>query len=83
MWHSDERSVEFVLLEYYKNIFTTRNPGRLNDILDIMHEKMSPSIRSFLDKEFTSVEIEEALFQMHPRKSPGSDGMTVMFYQKY
>ena len=36
-----------------------------------------------LDKEFTKVEIREALFQMYPNKAPRPHGMTTCFYQRY
>ena len=52
-------------------------------MVGILSEKVSPSIQFSLEKEFTSVEIKDALFQMHLGKSPGPDGMTTMFYQKY
>ena len=45
----------------------------------VLSEKVSPSIQFSLKKEFTSVEIKDALFQMHPGKSLGPDGMTAMF----
>lgn len=32
---------------------------------------------------YTDEEIKRALFQMHPSKSPGPDGMSPFFYQKY
>lgn len=36
-----------------------------------------------MQKEFTRVEIEEALQQMEPLKSPGPDGFGASFYQSY
>ena len=36
-----------------------------------------------LMKEFTREEVEEALKQMHLTKTPGPDGMSVIFFQKY
>lgn len=36
-----------------------------------------------LDKAFTVEEIRQALFQMHPCKAPGPDGLNAGFFQKY
>ncbi|CAL9021650.1 unnamed protein product [Prunus brigantina] len=33
--------------------------------------------------EFTAEEVKHALFQMHPSKAPGPDGMSPFFFQKY
>lgn len=32
---------------------------------------------------FSATEVKEALFYMHPEKSPGSDGMNPAFYQRF
>lgn len=36
-----------------------------------------------LIREFTKEEVEIALKQMHPTRSPGLDGMSIIFFQKY
>ena len=36
-----------------------------------------------LIRDFTIEEVRLALNQMHPTKAPGSDGMSIIFYQKY
>ena len=36
-----------------------------------------------LVKEFTALEVKEALNQMAPLKAPGSDGMPPLFYQHF
>lgn len=44
---------------------------------------MDNEIRESLDQEFTEIEVKEALFQMHPMKSPGPEGLPPFFYHKF
>jgi hypothetical protein len=37
-------------------------------------------MNELLNAPFTDMEIEKALFMMHPNKSPGPDGFTAGFY---
>ena len=48
-----------------------------------MDKRVTPEMNEELIKEFKVVEVWQALQQMHPTKSPGSDGMSPIFYQKY
>lgn len=41
------------------------------------------TMNSILDAPFTASEIKRATFDMHPDKSPGSDGLPALFYQKF
>ena len=52
-------------------------------LLELINNRISPTMRENLEREFTRLEVKEALFQMHPAKSPGPDGMSALFYQKY
>ena len=40
-------------------------------------------MNSKLSRAFTREEVVSALKQLHPLKSPGSDGMSTLFFQKY
>ncbi|XP_060961746.1 uncharacterized protein LOC133031961 [Cannabis sativa] len=44
---------------------------------------ISPKTNDWLMKEISDEEVRSAVFQMHPDKAPGPDGMTPGFYQKY
>ena len=52
-------------------------------MLELINNRISATMRENLEREFTRLEVKEALFQMHPAKSPGPDEMLALFYQKY
>ena len=45
--------------------------------------KVAASTNVALMVEPTQVEIYDSLFQMHPIKGPGIDGMHALFYQNF
>ncbi|KAL5553661.1 hypothetical protein UlMin_041062 [Ulmus minor] len=45
--------------------------------------KVSPAMNEQLDGRFDAEDVRTAIFQMAPSKSPGVDGMSALFYQKY
>ncbi|KAL0453322.1 UNVERIFIED_CONTAM: LINE-1 retrotransposable element O protein [Sesamum latifolium] len=48
-----------------------------------MPRKVSNKLNEALLQPFSPDEVRRALFQMYPYKSPGPDGMSPVFYQKY
>ena len=48
-----------------------------------MDRVVTPDMNHTLLQPYTAEEVKWALFQMHPSKSPGSDGMSPFFFQKY
>uniref|UniRef100_A0A803PI32 Reverse transcriptase domain-containing protein n=1 Tax=Cannabis sativa TaxID=3483 RepID=A0A803PI32_CANSA len=53
-----------------------------NDLFQYFSASVMAGQNQKLLEPVTDVEIRRALFQMHPDKSPGPDGMTPGFYQK-
>ena len=52
-------------------------------VLNTMEPKVSPEMNEQLDSRFVAEDVRAAVFHMAPSKSPGADGMSALFYQKY
>ena len=70
-------------MTYFQNIFTTSGPTRIEETLVAVDRVVSEEINQQLLLPFTPEEVRVALFQMHPSKAPGSDGMSSFFFQKF
>ncbi|KAL6136612.1 hypothetical protein ACLB2K_061907 [Fragaria x ananassa] len=55
----------------------------LNLILDSVQARVTPAQNHVLLAPYMDCEVKAALFQMHPSKAPGPDGMSPFFFQKY
>jgi hypothetical protein len=44
---------------------------------------VTPEMNSKLLTPYNAVEVKQAVFQMHPSKAPGPDGMSSLFFQKF
>ena len=71
------------MIKFYQKLFTSSEPVNLDEILEKIPTMVTEEMNSELLKEFTVEEVENALKQMAPLKSPGPDGMPPLFYQSY
>ena len=55
----------------------------MGSVLDAVDRRVAPNMNNALLQRCTPDEVRRALFQMHPSKSPGPDGMSPFFFQKY
>ena len=72
-----------IVVKFYQQLFTSSEPVNLDEILEQIPTMVTKEMNSELLKEFIAKEVENALKQMAPLKSPGPDGMPPLFYQSY
>ena len=79
-WLEGDEHVERMMLQYYERLFTSSYPLEFEEILDVVQHKVTLRMNQVLVREFSEVEVKNALKQMYLLKSPGPDGMPPLFY---
>jgi len=83
VWHIEEDKVAEIAVDYYKALFFALAPTHMTKVLDTVDMVVTNNMRHALLLLYTENEVQVALFQMHPSKSPGPDGMSPYFFQKF
>ena len=81
-WVSSHDDLCAVVRNYFTSIFTARH-GDYGDIISCVQSKVSDDDNNSLTQPFTEKEFQEAIFSMHPDKSPGPDGLNPAFYHRF
>ncbi|GAU34295.1 hypothetical protein TSUD_20010 [Trifolium subterraneum] len=79
--HTQEELCE-VAKSYFDTLFKPRD-GDHDPVLNLIQPRVTDDDNLILTAPITKVEIQQALFQMHPEKSPGPDGFNPAFYQRF
>ncbi|GAU45240.1 hypothetical protein TSUD_291240 [Trifolium subterraneum] len=79
--HTQEELCE-VAKQYFDTLFKPKN-GEQEPILNLIQRRVTEEDNIYLAAPITKDEIQQALFQMHPNKSPGPDGFNPAFYQRF
>ena len=82
-WLTNHDDIGHVMESYYKELFSTTNPNLEVDSLEKIPCMVTDLMNSELVKEFSELEVKEALNQMAPLKASGPDGMPPLFYQHF
>ena len=64
-------------------MFTTDDPTDFSDILEGIPQTITAEMNRKLIRPVSEQEISHAVNSMHPNKSPGPDGMSPIFFQKF
>lgn len=73
------------ICSFFDNLFSSSgtNAEALCQVVQAIPTSVTDDMNNLLLRPFISSEVLEALRTMSPDKSPGSDGMSAMFYQHY
>ena len=82
-WQEDDHTTENIILDYFETIFRSNWPTDTSVLVDAVQPMVTDEMNTFLTRAFTTEEVHKALKQMHPKKSPGPDGMPPLFYQHF
>lgn len=67
----------------YQQLFMSTAGTHTEEVLDCIQGKVTQSMNNNLTAPFSGMEVVEALKDMGDLKSPGIDGMPVLFYKKF
>ncbi|KAK3210855.1 hypothetical protein Dsin_015561 [Dipteronia sinensis] len=84
-WKNSKADMELLASDYFGRMLSSSNPtvDDLGKILNGVNLRLDSNTSRFLDAEFTREEVQKSIFDMNPIKAPSSDGLPVIFYQKY
>ncbi|XP_059449513.1 uncharacterized protein LOC132180640 [Corylus avellana] len=78
----DYDEIKRAFIHYFNSLYSTGGTSGLEECLDGLESRVTMEMNRRLLAVFTCEEIEAALAQMGPLKSPSPDGYAAVFYQK-
>lgn len=72
-----------VLADYFMSLFSSTRHVDINSVTSLVAGRITTQHLEILSRPIIKEDVEEALFQMHPNKAPGVDGLPALFYHKF
>ncbi|KAM1398237.1 hypothetical protein ACFX2I_015708 [Malus domestica] len=82
-WCTDATQINSIAVDYFTSLFTMDRPLQFGEILQCVPTRVGEVDNAMLVAPVTDGEIEAAIYQMHPTKSPGPDGFNAGFYHHH
>lgn len=83
IWQTNLSRVSGIAGEYYTELFTTSHPSSMERVLEAVDKVVTEDMANYMTQPYAEEEVRVALFRMYPSKSPGPDGMSLLFFQKH
>lgn len=81
-WRTWQDGLPNLIEDFFQKLFTS-NQMQGGQVIDCVSTTISADQNRELIRGVTEEEVKRAIFQMHPDKAPGPDGMTPAFFQKH
>ncbi|KAL5543298.1 hypothetical protein UlMin_011008 [Ulmus minor] len=84
-WCEEDEGIANIIENYFDSLFSSSYPSSVDfdRVLEGIERKVTPQQNEQMDQAFVAEDVRTAVFQMAPTKSPGADGMSAIFYQKF
>lgn len=77
----DPNEIDNMILKYFRELFTSG--GSIgNSVLNCVETNVSQDQNLMFLTPCDATDVKDALFSMHPDKSPGADAINPAFYKK-
>lgn len=82
-WWRGEDNIERAFINYFSDLFASSNSSEIENTYQVVSDKLDNEMIAWCSAAFTMEDVHDAIFQMHPLKSPGPDGLLALFFQKF
>ncbi|KAL0412614.1 UNVERIFIED_CONTAM: LINE-1 retrotransposable element O protein [Sesamum radiatum] len=84
-WVVSEEGIQRCIEAHFREVYASSRPlqEHIAAGTEHLHRVVDASMVEDLLTPYTALEVSKALFQMAPQKSPGPDGMSPIFFQKF